>query len=231
MRREPLCLLQVGLVGLSTTVALASFLSSSLFASFSSYSYHLLQGNAIYESIPFGRTFLVELAVTVFFIAVVMVDLRHENFGYILVYNLILLAPEVLSNSQVNYLNLLDLSKLFTPNRSQEVVIVTGLIIVLSFCMIEFVSREREIIRSYGTRGVSNEAMHLLEISSIRYTVMVGGSTFIVAVILLAANLVLDYPRSWFIMPYQQLVLGVASLIFLLMGILLYMNYFPHSSE
>ena len=227
MRKEPLYLLQVGLVWLSTAVALASFLSSSLFSSFSS----LLQGNTIYDLIPFGGTQIVEFAVAAFFVAVVLVDLRNENYGYILIYNLFLFSPEALSNSQVNYLNLLDLSKLFTPTRSQEVVIVTGLIIVVSFCMIEFVSREREIILRYGTRGVSNEDVRRFEVSSFRYTVMIGGSTFIVAITLLAANLILGYLRSWFVMPYQQLVLGVASLIFLLVGILLYMNYFPLSRE
>ena len=227
MRKEPLYLLQVGLVWLSTAVALASFLSSSLFSSFSS----LLQGNAIYDLIPFGGTLIVEFAVAAFFVAVVLVDLRNENYGYILIYNLFLFSPEALSNSQVNYLNLLDLSKLFTPTRSQEGVIVTGLIIVVSFCMIEFVSREREIILRYGTRGVSNEDVRRFEASSFRYTVMIGGSTFIVAITLLAANLILGYLRSWFVMPYQQLVLGVASLIFLLVGILLYMNYFPLSRE
>ena len=227
MRKEPLYLLQVGLVWLSTTVALASFLNSSLFSSFSS----LLHGNAIYDSIPFSGTLIVEFAVAAFFAAVVLVDLRNENYGYILIYNLILFAPEALSNSQVNYLNLLDLSKLFTPTRSQEVVIVTGLIIVVSFCMIEFVSREREIILRYCTRGVSSEDVRRFEISSFRYTMMIGGSTLIVAITLLAANLILSHIRSWFVMPYQQLVLGVASLIFLLMGILLYMSYFPHSGE
>jgi hypothetical protein len=232
MRTEPLYILQVMLVGLSIAVSLASFLSSSLFSSFSNYAYLLLQGNTVYNSIPFGRTLLVELAVTIFFVVVVSVDMRNGNFGYIFIYNLILFAPEILSNSQVNYLNLLDLSSLFSPNRSLQTVIVTGLIIVISSCMIELVSREREMLHTYRIRGVSEEAVHSCEISSLRYTVMIGGSTLIVALIMLAANFILGYSNlALFVAPFQQLALGVASLIFLLAGLFLFMNYFPHNGK
>ena len=232
MRTEPLYILQVMLVGLSTAVALASFLSSSLFSSFSNYAYLLLQGNTIYNSIPCGKTILVELAVTLFFVVMVLVDLRNENFGYIFIYNLILFAPEILSTSQVNYLNLLGLSSLFSPNRSLQMVIVTGLIMALSSCMIELVSREREMIHNYSKRGVSEEAVHGCEISSLRYTVMIGGSTFIVALILLAANFVLGYSNlALFVAPFQQLALGVASLILLLAGLFLFMSYIPNNGK
>ncbi len=232
MRTEPLYLLQVILVALSTAVALISFLSSTLFSSFSSYAYLLLQNNTIYNSIPLGKTILVELALTIFFVVIVSVDLKQENFSYIYIYNLILFAPEVLSHSQVNYLNLLDLSHLFSPNRSLQTVIVTGLIIVLSSCMIEFVSKEREIMHNYHTRGVPGEAVHGGEIASLQYTLMIGGSTFIIVLILLAVNFFLDYSSlSIFAMPYQPLVLGIASIIFLLTGLFIFMNYFPNNSK
>ena len=232
MRSEPLYILQVMLVGLSTTVALASFLSSSLFLSFSNYAYLQLQGNTIYGSIPFGKTILVELAVTLFFVVMVLADLRNENFGYIFIYNLILFAPEVMSNSQVNYLNLLGLSSLFSPNRSLQTLIITGLIIVLSSSMIELVSREREMIHNYRARGVSEEAVHGCEISSLRYTVIMGGLTFTVAFILLVVNFVLGNSiPTFFVAPYRQLALGVASIIFLLAGLFLFMNYIPHKGN
>jgi hypothetical protein len=231
MRTEPLYLLQILLAGLGTAVALASFLSSTLFSSFSSYVYLLLQNNTIYNSIPFGKTLLVEMAVTIFFAVIVSVDLKEENFSYIYIYNLILFAPEIVSYSQVNYLNIIDLSHLFSPNRDLQAAIVTGLIIVLSYCMIEFVSRERELMLNYHTRGVPREAVSKGEMTTLRYTLIIGGSTFIVSLILLAVNNILDYPPSLFIVPYQQLVFGVASFIFLLAGLLLFMNYIPHNSK
>jgi hypothetical protein len=232
MRTEPLYLLQIMLAGLGTAVAIASFLSSTLFLSFSSYVYLLLQNNTIYNSMPFGKMFLVEIAVVIFFIVIVSIDLKGENFSYIYIYNLILFAPEVLSYSQVNYLNLIDLSHLFSPNRSLQTAMVTGLIIVLSSCMIKFVAREREIMLNFHTRGVAREAVSKGERTSLRYTLIIGGSTFIVSLILLAVNDFFNFSRlSLFVMPYQQLVFGVASFILLLAGLLMFMNYIPASAH
>jgi hypothetical protein len=195
MRTEPLYLLQIMLAGLGTAVALASFLSSTLFSSFSSYVYLLLQNNTIYNSIPFGKMLLVEIAVVIFFVIIISIDLKEENFNYIYIYNLILFAPEILSYSQVNYLNLIDLSHLFSPNRSLQTAMVTGLIIVLSSCMIKLVSREREIMLNFYTRGVAREAVSKGERTSLKYTLIIGGFTFIMSLILLAVNNLFDFSR------------------------------------
>jgi hypothetical protein len=232
MRTESLYLLQIVLAGLGTVVALASFLSSALYLSFSSYAYLLLQSNEIINLIPFLNTRLVELGVVIFFVVMVSIDVKRENFSYIYIYNLILFTPEILSHSQVNYLNLIDLSLIFTPNRDLSIAIVSGLIIVLSSCMIEFVSRERAIMHNYYLRGIRRELVSEGRVSFLKYALMIGGATFIVTLILLAMNNIIDYSRlSLFVNQSQQLVFGVASLIFLLAGLFLFMNYLPKNNN
>jgi hypothetical protein len=232
MRTESLYLLQIVLAGLGAVVALASFLSSALYLSFSSYVYLLLRSNEIINLIPFGNTHLVDLGVVIFFTVMMSIDAKREDFSNIYIYNLILFTPEVLSYSQVNYLNLIDLSLIFTPNRDLPTAIVSGLIIVLSSCMIEFASKERAIMNNYHLRGIRRELVSEGRVSFIRYALMIGGATFIVSLILLAMNNVIDYSNlSLLVKQSQQLVFGVTSFIFLLAGLFLFMNYLPKNNS
>ena len=154
----------------------------------------------------------------------ILIDLIQENFSYIYIYNIIMILPEVLSYSRINYLNIFNLTQLFTPRRDVLFMIFTCIIIILSYNMINIISKEREFMQG-NLNGVEKETILKNNIIHANYSVIFGGSVFIITSIILLLNLVIDSSLSSLkILPSYYIIYGVTSFALLIGYIFIFLK-------
>ncbi|MBT7345923.1 hypothetical protein HN807_02430, partial [Candidatus Bathyarchaeota archaeon] len=148
---------EAGVTILGSYLAVNSFLSSSLYHTIASGLGQLLRLFGI-MTISSSQVSLVIPAVVTLIVALVIVyDYimgKPEDIIDIYQINLLLLTPEVLSHSGLNWMNLIKKSQILVPTRNPSYVFFSGTVMLLGYLSLYFISRSREDLESLKQRGV-----------------------------------------------------------------------------
>ncbi len=140
----------------SSYLAINSFFASSLYESLSQLINRVL---AVYDILTIsttGVTKIVPLLVSAIVFLVVIYDYaigKPENMIDIYEINLVLISPEVLSFSKLNWMNLIEKPQILEPARGQATVYLTGVVILVGYISLFFTSRFKETSRELAERG------------------------------------------------------------------------------
>jgi len=142
----------------SSYLAISSFFASSLYESLSQLINRVL---AVYDILTISTadvTKIVPLLVSAIVFLVVIYDYaigKPENMIDIYEINLVLISPEVLSFSKLNWMNLIEKPQILEPNRGQATVYLTGVLILVGYISLFFTSRFKETSRELEERGAN----------------------------------------------------------------------------
>jgi hypothetical protein len=142
----------------SSYLAISSFFASSLYESLSQLINRVL---AVYDILTISTadvTKIVPLLVSAIVFLVVIYDYaigKPENMIDIYEINLVLISPEVLSFSKLNWMNLIEKPQILEPGRGQATVFLTGVVILVGYLSLFFTSRFKETSRELTERGAN----------------------------------------------------------------------------
>ncbi len=146
----------------SSYLAISSFFSSSLYESLSQLINRVL---AVYDILTISTTDvtnIVPLLVSAIVFLVVIYDYaigKPENMIDIYEINLVLISPEVLSCSKLNWMNLIEKPQILEPARGQATVYLTGVVILIGYISLLFTSRFKETSRELANRGANPDSI------------------------------------------------------------------------
>jgi len=139
-------------------LAISSFFASSLYESLSQLINRVLAMYDVLTISTAGVTKIVPLLVSAIVFLVVIYDYaigKPENMIDIYEINLVLISPEVLSFSKLNWMNLIQEPQLLEPARGQATVYLTGVVILVGYISLFFTSRFKETSRELAERGAN----------------------------------------------------------------------------
>ncbi len=142
----------------SSYLAISSFFASSLYESLSQLINRVL---AVYDILTISTadvTKIVPLLVSAIVFLVVIYDYaigKPENMIDIYEINLVLISPEVLSFSKLNWMNLIEKPQILEPGRGQATMFLTGIVILVGYLSLFFTSRFKETSRELAERGAN----------------------------------------------------------------------------
>ena len=140
----------------SSYLAISSFFASSLYDSVSQFINRALAMYDILTISTAGVTKIVPLLVSAIVFLVVIYDYaigKPENMIDIFEINLVLISPELLSFSKLNWMNLIEKPQIIEPTRGPATVFLTGVIILVGYISLFFTSRFKETSRELLERG------------------------------------------------------------------------------
>jgi hypothetical protein len=151
---------------------------------------------------------------------------KPENVTSIYELNLILIIPETLSFSKLNWLNLVDLEELMEPTRGFTSIFFTGVIILFGYTLALSMSRDRETIKELEERGVNQDdindiitkktILNLATVSTSTMTTLLIAGT--VPIIHNALNPIT--PK----LPHNYITFGLTASLIIVTGIILYLK-------
>ena len=214
----------------SSYLAISSFFASSLYESLSQLINRVL---AVYDILTISTadvTKIVPLLVSAIVFLVVIYDYaigKPENMIDIYEINLVLISPEVLSFSKLNWMNLIEKPQILEPGRGQATVFLTGVVILVGYLSLFFTSRFKETSRELTERGANLGRVQ---------EVFVKQSTLTIGIVLASALLsVMVYVSIPFLHSLLAPSVSGISYIYLLLGglsvIILTVTFFVFYNE
>ncbi len=213
----------------SSYLAISSFFASSLYDSLSASINRILAMYDIQTISITDVTKIVPLLVSAIVFLVVIYDYaigKPEKMIDIFEINLVLISPEVLSFSKLNWMNLIEKPQILEPTRGPATVFLTGVVILVGYISLFFTSRFKETSRELVERGADNDRVQEI---FVKQSVLTIGLVFASA--LLSATVYVSIPfvkgmlaSSISAVSYSYLVLGVLAVVILSMTVFIFYN-------
>ena len=156
-RRYIIRIFEGGITILGSYLAISSFFQSSLYLTIAGGVDQLLRLFNIRTISSAQVTLYVPLIVTAIVALIVFYDYymgAPEDVMDIYQINLLLITPEILSYSKLDWLNLIKRPQILEPTRSALPIYLSGTIILLGYLALHFISKSRHSIRGLRHRGV-----------------------------------------------------------------------------
>jgi hypothetical protein len=213
----------------SSYLAINSFFASSLYESLSQLINRVLAAYDVLTMSTTDVTKIVPLLVSAVVFLVVIYDYaigKPENMIDIYEINLVLISPEVLSHSKLNWMNLIEKPQILEPTRGQATVYLTGAIMLVGYISLFFTSRFKETSRELTERGANpGRVQEIFVKQSILTISMVLASTLLsvmvyVSIPFLNSLLVPSVSR----VSYNYLLLGGLGVIILVSTLFVFYN-------
>ena len=159
MNKEVIRVYEAGVTILGSYLAVNSFLNSSLYNAIAGGLGQLLRLFGV-TTISSSQVALVVPAVVTLIVALVIVyDYamgQPEDIIDIYQINMLMLTPEVLSHSKLNWLNLIKKPQILETTRDPAFVFFSGAVMLLGYLSLYFISKSREDIDGLRSRGVED---------------------------------------------------------------------------
>ncbi len=142
---------------LGSYLAINSFFQSSLYKTIATglnmllrlFQIQTISSQEITTIIPLLVTFLVSLKIVYDYVMG-----KPENVIEIYQLNLLLITPEILSYSRLDWLNLIQRPQILEPTRSSTIVYLSGAIILVGYLTLYFISLSRKTSQELSARGI-----------------------------------------------------------------------------
>ena len=213
-----------GITILSSYLAISSFFQSSLYLTIASGIDKILRMFNIRTVSSAQVTLYIPLIVTAIVALLIIYDYymgSPEDIMDIYQINLLLITPEAMSYSQLDWLNLIKRPQILEPTRSSLPVFLTGAIIFFGYLSLYFISKSRENIDDLRHRGVDESQLDLLFEKQSRLSVILAFlSAFITVTVFLfstpfssmVTSLVGGYSFSYLILGLPGILMILAAL-------------------
>ncbi len=168
---------EAGVTILGSYLAVNSFLNSSLYRIVASGLGQLLRRFGV-MTISSSQVSLVIPAVVTLIVALVIVyDYvmgQPEDIIDIYQINMLMLTPEVLSHSGLNWMNLIKKTQILMPTRNPSYVFFSGTVMLLGYLSLYFISRSREDLEGLKQRGVDDLQLDSVFMKQTRLSVLLA---------------------------------------------------------
>ena len=225
--QTPVRIYEASITILGSYLAISSFFNSSLYKTIATALNQLLRLFQIRTISSQQITTIIPLLVTLLVSLLVVYDYivgKPENIINIYQLNLLLITPETLSYSKLDWLNLIQKPQILEPTRSPTTVYLSGAIILLGYLSLYFTSLSRKTSEELAYRGVEESSVKeiFLKQSSLSIT-LTTSATIISTIVFIAIS-----PLNTFLVsiigqqPYNYLAFGVPGVLLLLLSLWFY---------
>jgi hypothetical protein len=178
-----------GITLLSSYLAISSFFQSSLYLTIAGGINQILRMFNIKAVSSSQVTLYIPLIVTAIVALLIIYDYymgSPEDIIDIYQINLLLITPEAMSYSRLDWLNLIKRPQILEPTRSSLPIFLTGAIILFGYLSLYFISKSRADLDDLRSRGVDEYQLdHLFEKQSRLSVVYAFLSVFITVTVFL----------------------------------------------
>ena len=213
----------------SSYLAINSFFASSLYDSVSQLINRVLAMYNIQTISTTDVTKIVPLMVSAIVFLVVIYDYaigKPENMIDIYEINLVLISPETLSFSKLNWMNLIQKPQILEPTRGPATVFLTGVVILVGYISLLFTSRFKETSQELVERGA--DLVRVQEIF-VKQSVLAIGLVFASALLSVMVYVSITFvcnilASSISKISYSYLVLGILAVVILSVTLFFFYN-------
>lgn len=213
----------------SSYLAINSFFASSLYDSVSQLINRVL---AMYDILTISTTDvtkIVPLLVSAIVFLVVIYDYaigKPENMIDIYEINLVLISPEALSFSKLNWMNLIKKPQILEPTRGPAMVFLTGVVILVGYISLLFTSRFKETSQELVERGADDSRVQEIFVKQSILTIgLVFASALLSVMVYVSIPFVSNMLASSISrISYSYLVLGVLAVVILSVTLFFFYN-------
>ena len=229
MNKDLIRLYEAGVTILGSYLAVNSFLSSSLYSTISSGLSRLLRLFDIMTISSSQVTFVVPAVVTLIVAMVIVYEYvmgRPEDIIDIYQINMLMLTPEVLSHSGLNWMNLIEQSQILEPTRNPAYVFFSGAVMLLGYLSLYFISKSREDLDGLRLRGVDELQLDAVFMNQTRLSVLLAFGSVLGA----STIFMLGDPLNSILLPlledipFGYLLFGLPGVALLLLSIWLFLK-------
>jgi hypothetical protein len=213
----------------SSYLAINSFFASSLYDSVSQLINKVLAMYNILTTSTMDVTKIVPLLVSAIVFLVVIYDYaigKPENMIDIYEINLVLISPEALSFSKLNWMNLIQKPQILEPTRGPATVFLTGVVILVGYISLLFTSRFKETSQELVERGADHiRVQEIFVKQSVLAIGLVFASALLSVMVYVSIPFVSDILASSISrISYSYLVLGVLAVVILSVTLFFFYN-------
>ena len=213
----------------SSYLAINSFFASSLYDSVSQLINRVLAMYNIQTISTTDVTKIVPLMVSAIVFLVVIYDYaigKPENMIDIYEINLVLISPEALSFSKLNWMNLIQKPQILEPTRGPATVFLTGVVILVGYISLLFTSRFKETSQELVERGADH--VRVQEIF-VKQSLLAIGLVFASALLSVMVYVSIPFVSNMMAslvsrISYSYLVLGVLAVVILSVTLFFFYN-------
>ena len=212
---------------LSSYLAISSFFNSSLYQTIATglnqllrlFQINTISSQQITTIIPLLVTLLVSLLIAYDYIIG-----KPENIINIYQLNLLLITPETLSYSKLDWLNLIQKPQILEPIRTPTTVFLSGAIILLGYLSLYFISLSRKTSEELAYRGIEENSINeiFLRQSALSITLTASAALITTMVFLSIPPLNTLIQTILGQQPYGYLAFGVPGVTLLLFSLWYY---------
>jgi hypothetical protein len=220
---------EAGVTILGSYLAVNSFLNSSLYHTIASGLGQLLRLFGVMTISSSQVTLVIPAVVTLIVALVIVYDYvmgQPEDIIDIYQINMLMLTPEVLSHSGLNWMNLIKKAQILAPTRNPAYVYFSGTVMLLGYLSLYFISRSREDLEGLRQRGVDELQLDAVFMKQTRLSVLLGLGAVMGASLLY----VLSGPLNSVLLPllgdisFGYMLFGVPGVALLLLSIWLFLK-------
>jgi len=213
----------------SSYLAINSFFASSLYDSVSQLINRVLAMYNIQTISTTDVTKIVPLMVSAIVFLVVIYDYaigKPENMIDIYEINLVLISPEALSFSKLNWMNLIQKPQILEPTRGPATVFLTGVVILVGYISLLFTSRFKETSQELVERGADHVRVQEIFVKqSVLAIGLVFASALLSVMVYVSITFVCNILASSISkISYSYLVLGILAVVILSVTLFFFYN-------
>lgn len=227
MKQTNIRIYETSITLLGSYLAINSFFNSSLYNTIASgiaqflrlFQIRTISSQQVSLIIPLLVTLLVS-----FLIAYDYIMGKPENMINIYQLNLLLITPEILSYSRLDWLNLIQKPHILEPTRNPVYVFLSGAIILVGYLSLYFTSKSRTTGKKLAIRGVEeNRINHVFMKQSLWSIKLTLTSALISTFVFISIDPLNNILHSLIgLKPYNYLIFGVPGVLLLLYSIRFY---------
>jgi len=227
--QTPIRIYEASITILGTYLAISSLFNSSLYQIISTALVQILRMFKITTISSQQITTIIPLLVTLFVSLLIVYDYimgQPENIINIYQLNLLLVTPEILSYSRLDWLNLIQKPQILDPVRSPLIVFISGAIILVGYLSLYFTSVSRRTSLELINRGIEENRSNQIFIKQSTIAIALTGASAAVSIIVFVALNPINTLLQTIIgnLPYGYLAFGVPGVLLLLATLWFYLR-------
>jgi len=227
--QTPIRIYEASITILGTYLAISSLFNSSLYQIISTALVQILRMFKITTISSQQITTIIPLLVTLFVSLLIVYDYimgQPENIINIYQLNLLLVTPEILSYSRLDWLNLIQKPQILDPVRSPLVVFISGAIILVGYLSLYFTSVSRRTSLELINRGIEENRSNQIFIKQSTIAIAITGASAAVSIIVFIALNPINTLLQTILgnLPYGYLAFGVPGVLLLLATLWFYLR-------
>ncbi len=229
MNKDVIRVYEAGVTLLGSYLAVNSFLNSSLYNTIAGGLSQLLRLFGVMTISSSQVALVVPAVVTLIVTLVIIYDyvMGHpEDIIDIYQINMLMLTPEVLSHSKLNWMNLIKKAQILEPTRNPAYVYFSGAVMLLGYLSLYFISKSREDLGGLRSRGVDPLQLDAVFMKQTRLSILLAfGSVLGASVVYMLSG-----PLNSTLLsllgdtPFGYLLFGLPGVALLLLSIWLFLK-------